>query len=75
MRRWAPEDPRSTRRSHLVVLGLISRNSVPRARNPDRVFRYLSRVASGSKTQLSEVAAHFVEEATRRSDSERRFDE
>jgi AmiR/NasT family two-component response regulator len=36
----------------------------------DRAFAYLTRIASSSETKLREVAAHLVEEATRRSDSE-----
>jgi transcriptional regulator with GAF, ATPase, and Fis domain len=38
--------------------------------DPDRAFRYLTRVASSSETKLRDVAAHLVEDATRRIDSE-----
>jgi transcriptional regulator with GAF, ATPase, and Fis domain len=35
----------------------------------DRAFAYLTRIASSSETKLREVAAHLVEEGSRRSDS------
>jgi transcriptional regulator with GAF, ATPase, and Fis domain len=52
-----------------VALGIVMERY---GMDQDRAFRYLTRVASSSETKLRQVAAHLVEEATQRSDSEQR---
>lgn len=52
-----------------VALGIVMERY---GLDQDRAFRYLTRVASSSETKLREVAAHLVEEAAGRSDSEQR---
>jgi transcriptional regulator with GAF, ATPase, and Fis domain len=49
-----------------IALGIVMERY---GMDQDRAFAYLTRIASSSETKLREVAAHLVEEATRRSDS------
>jgi transcriptional regulator with GAF, ATPase, and Fis domain len=50
-----------------IALGIVMERY---GMDQDRAFAYLTRIASSSETKLREVAAHLVEEATQRSDSE-----
>jgi transcriptional regulator with GAF, ATPase, and Fis domain len=71
-RAWVSENLNaalSSRTTIGIALGIVMERY---GMDQDRAFRYLTRVASSSETKLREVAAHLVEEATQRSDSEQR---
>jgi transcriptional regulator with GAF, ATPase, and Fis domain len=71
-RAWVAENLNAALTSRTTIgmaLGIIMERY---GLDQDRAFRYLTRVASSSETKVREVAAHVVEEATQRSDSEQR---